>query len=121
MYVSNLTLLTKRLTLVQVRDTLITGLADKSPIIQKKLIEFWDHESRLSPDPRLRLRTLLSSMVSTECESSFLAYATNLLLSLALKSAESEEPLFGPLENAVYRVSLSSSRNYDFVLNRYLY
>ena len=70
------------------KSSLIRGLADPSKEIREKLISYWNSSERLSLDPQIRLRQLLTELYDQDEEPIWLNNAIYLLLQAAEKSAD---------------------------------
>lgn len=92
----------------RVRGPLLVGLADKSPQVREKLLEFWANEERLGGTPDERLILMMKQCFTPEIEDSWLGIATILLLHLCTNG---EQKIFDkPLSNCAFRdIDISSN------------
>jgi len=103
-----------------VKGLLLQGMSDTSPIVQKKLYEFWDDKNRLSDDIIPRLVGCMRTLYHPQSESQWLHYCTYLLLQPTRQSADFERPISDvPLADCKFRsVSIDTSyqaSNYPMV------
>lgn len=103
-----MTLYDKDISRDSVRGPLLVGLADKSPQIRDKLLDFWASEERLGGTPDERLVMVMKQCFTPEIESAWLGIATILLLRLCTND---EQKIFDrPLSNCAFRdIDISSN------------
>ncbi|KAK5584232.1 hypothetical protein RB653_005840 [Dictyostelium firmibasis] len=92
--------------------SLLIGLSDESESINKKLLQFWDNNSRtLSASSHQRLQQFFDIMYSPETESKWVANSCCLLLQLCNRSSEFTKFLFDkPLSECTFKeVQVDSS------------
>lgn len=85
------------------REYLLRGLTDSAKEIREKLLAFWDDQARLDYDSVNRLKQTLTTLYSPDVESSWLHYATYLLLSQTTRSPDFERTLFEPLTDCEFK------------------
>jgi DNA-dependent protein kinase catalytic subunit len=88
-----------------IRLELLKGLCDKSDIVRKKVLDFWDQESRLSVESLKRLEQVFTLLYSQNLGENWLRNASYLLLQLVHRSPDFED------SKAIFSESLS---NCDF-------
>lgn len=74
--------------LSRTKALLLQGLVDSTDANRLKVFNFWNQDSRLSPDTLPRLTQLLSVLYSQGTEEYFLHYSTNFLLELTSRSPD---------------------------------
>lgn len=78
-----------------VKSTLLSGLIDNDPDLQRKIHDFWTNNSDLSTDAlKNRFVNLLSSLYSPEIEAYYLGYSTYFLLEASKGSSEYEKTIY---------------------------
>ena len=92
----------------RVRGPLLVGLADKSPQVREKVLDFWASEERLGGTPDERLILMMKQCFTPEIEDHWLGIATMLLLHLCTNG---EQKIFDkPLSNCAFRdIDISSN------------
>jgi len=92
-----------------IRQALLQGLNDSSDYIRKLMLEFWDHESRLSAESVPRLEQLFKWLYSPALGGKWLQHAVHLMLQLTHRSPDFENT------KALFAESLAKCefKNYD--------
>ena len=87
---------------LRAREVLLKGLSDSEHA--EEIMNFWNHEDRLSVDPYLRMLQCLSEIYTPECEELWLVASAHLLVKLGELSTDYQRILFDrPLANCVFQ------------------
>eukprot|EP01080_Neovahlkampfia_damariscottae_P000233 gene233-4479_t len=72
----------------EITKSILRGMSDESEVIRQKLLDFWNHESRLSSDSLDRLTQLFNKMYSENIKENWLKYSSYLMLNLIHNSPD---------------------------------
>ena len=74
------------------REILLKGLSDDEYSVE--IMNFWNHQDRLSLDPSIRILQCLNEMYTPECEELWLVASSNLITKLSEISSDYDKILF---------------------------